>query len=549
MSERIVVIGASAAGLRAAARAKRLLPGASVLVLDASQVISYGACGLPYYLSGDISNLLPLRATAWGVLRDPDFFEAVKDLEVRIGTRVTAIDRAAKTVTAVGSDGAEQAVEYDKLVIATGARPRLLPGVAADHPRVSVFKSTEDAKRWRGMLETGALDSIAIIGAGYIGIELAEAFGGMWGCRVELIEAEGQVLSQILDPEMAALVGRHLAAQGVNVHTGTRCESLAEDGDELVIKTNAGEIRAQHAICAIGVMANAELASDAGLELGPMHAITVDENLLTSDPDIYAAGDCVQVTHRVSGAPAFIPLGSLANRQGRAIGDQLGGRKTTFGPVVGSGAVKVFDYNVSSTGLSQTAATRAGIETGAVWGTFDDKAHYYPESKLIRCKLVYEKETLKVVGFQAVGEGEVVKRVDVVGNLIHAGGTIDDLLDLEFAYAPPFAPAVDALYVLGCVAGNQERDGLHSLAPTADLAGYFVVDVRTAREASSWPVDVESKNVPLEELRDWIEMLPDDKPIALICAKGPRSGESARILLQSGRKGVVNVGGGMAMRT
>lgn len=207
MSEKIVVIGAAAAGLRAAARAKRLMPEAEVTVLDAAEVISYGACGLPYFVSGDIPALKALRATAWGVVRDPEFFAAAKALDVRTGQRVTAIDRESRTVRFVdAASGEERSLPYDRLVIATGAKPRPLPGLPPDDPRISSFKTTEDALRWRQSLERGELQSVAIIGGGYIGCELAEAFRAVWGCEVELIEALDQVLPQVLDPEMAALV-------------------------------------------------------------------------------------------------------------------------------------------------------------------------------------------------------------------------------------------------------------------------------------------------------------------------------------------------------
>lgn len=548
MSQKIVVIGASAAGLRAAARAKRLLPDSTVVVLDREQVISYGACGLPYFVGGDIENILPLRATPWGVLRDPDFFEFVKDLDVRIGQEVKSIDRSAHQVTYVDlASGQEQSIDYDKLVLATGASSKLLPGIGPDHPKVSVFKTVEDAKHWRGALERNEIDSIAIVGAGFIGLELVEAFKGMWGCKVDLIEGFDQVLAQTLDPEMAALVQKHLEDQGVRLHLGCLCESFEDAGDKLIIHTSKGPIETEHAICAVGFSPNSKLAEQAGLELGPAGGIKVDEKLLTSDPDIYAAGDCIEVIHRVSGRSAYIPLGSLANRQGRMVGNLLAGRSGSFGPVVGSGAVKVFAYNCSSTGLSQAAAKRAGIEVEAVWGTFSDKAHYHPDDKIIFCKLTYRPGDGRLLGFQAVGPGEVVKRVDVLGNLLHHQGTIDDLLDLEFAYAPPFAPAIDPLYVLGCAAGNQLNDRITSVAPVLSGQDYTLLDVRTPGEAAARPVAENALVIPLEEIRDRLDEIPQDKPVLLVCARGARSAEALRILLQAGHAGSVYIGGGVAM--
>ena len=547
MQTRIVVIGASAAGLRAAARAKRLLPRAEVTVLDREEAISVGACGLPYYLSGDVENPDKLRATPWGALRDPAFFRAVKDLDVKTGVEAVAIDRAGKVVRARDAAGRELAFPYDKLVLATGATPRWLPGVPKDHPRVSAFKTIDDAKRWRKALEAREVERVAILGAGYIGCELAEAFGGLWGCEVDLIEAAGHVLPQVLDPEMAALVQAHLEEQGVRVRTACRVESLQERGDALVLATTRGEIETGHAICALGFAPASGLAAAAGLAIGPTGGIVVDEGLCTSDPDVLAAGDCIEVVHAVSGRPAHVPLGSLANKQGRIAGDVLAGRDARFGPVAGSGVVKVFDLNVAATGLSEAAARRAGIAVEAVWGTFSDKAHYHPDDMTIQLKLVFRPGDGRLAGLQAVGSGDVVRRVDVFAGLLARGGRVDDLLDLEFAYAPPYAPPLDPLFVLGCAAKNQAADGVRSVAPATPLEGFRVLDVRTRGEAQARPLD-RAVNIPLDELRARLAEVPADAPVLVVCAKGPRSAEAARLLLNAGRERVSYLGGGTLMR-
>jgi NADPH-dependent 2,4-dienoyl-CoA reductase/sulfur reductase-like enzyme/rhodanese-related sulfurtransferase len=547
MGTRIVVIGASAAGLRAASRAKRLLPDADVRVFDREAVISVGACGLPYYLSGDVENADKLRATAWGQLRDPEFFHSVKDVTVRTGVEAVAIDRAAKTVRVRDSAGAEEAVPYDRLVLATGATPKRLPGIPIDHPRVTVFKTIDDAKRWRARLEAREVDRVAVLGAGYIGCELAEAFGGMWGCEVDLIEAEDRVLPQVLDPEMAALVQAHLEDQGIRVHLNARVEGIDDADGGLAVRTSAGVVATQHAVLALGFAPAATLAADAGLAIAPTGGIAVDASLRTSDPDVFAAGDCIEVTHAVSGRLANIPLGSLANKQGRVVGDVLAGRDARFGPVVGSGAVKVFDLNVAATGLTEASAARAGIESAAVWGTFSDKAHYHPGDKTIQLKLVFAPTSGRLLGLQAVGAGDVVRRVDVFAALLARGGTVGDLLDLEFAYAPPYAPPLDPLYVLGCAAINQVRDGVRSVAPSFPSADVLVLDARTRGEAKARPLPG-SLNIPLDELRARLSELAVGRNVLVVCAKGPRSAEAARILLNAGREGVTYLGGGLLMR-
>jgi NADPH-dependent 2,4-dienoyl-CoA reductase/sulfur reductase-like enzyme/rhodanese-related sulfurtransferase len=563
VSENIVVVGAGAAGLRAAARAKRLLPTASVTVLDSAEVISYGACGLPYYVSGDIDSLHPLRATAWGTTRDPTFFKTVKALNVRTGARVVALDRNTRQlrVRIDGASPAEQTLHYDKLVIATGAQPRALAGVKIGDPRVSFFKTPADASSWRQSLERGEVRSVAILGGGYIGCELAEAFGAMWGCETHIIEMQDHILPQVLDPEMASLVERHLREQDVELHMGCRCEAL-EDGKqqgEVVVQTSGGAITAQKVVCALGFVPNVSFAQEAGLRTGPFGGLVVDEQLRTSDPHVFAAGDCVELQHRVSGKPAYVPLGSLANRQGRILGDVLAGRQASFGPVVGSGAVKVFDLNVACTGLSAAAAARAGIEADAVWGSFSDIAHYYPTDKNIFCKLLFARDGAagsgaggqrRVLGLQAVGPGEVVKRVDVLAGLLHQQGTLDDVLALEHAYAPPYAPALDPLFVLGCAAANHIRDGVDCASPAAlhESSEFQVLDVRTASEVDNRPLAAtDALHIPLEELRERLGEVPRAKPLLVVCARGARSAETVRILQQHGHDAASYVGGGVLM--
>jgi NADPH-dependent 2,4-dienoyl-CoA reductase/sulfur reductase-like enzyme/rhodanese-related sulfurtransferase len=546
---RIVVVGASAAGLRAAARAKRLLPNAEVTVVDAETIISYGACGLPYYLSGDIESPRPLRTTAWGVIRDPGFFRHVKALNVLNGTRAILIDASAKTLEIEKlTTGEKSTLEYDKLVLATGAEPILLPGCEGNE-RISSFKTIEDAREWRMKLEANELDRVAIIGSGFIGIELAEAFTSMWGVGVDLIEAQGYVLPQLLDPEMAALVEAHLTAQGVTLHKSCCVSGITATDEGLSIATDSKTVKASHAIVALGVRPNVELAKTAGIETGQRGGIVVNDAMETNVPDIYAAGDCIEV-ELISGGKAVIPLGSLANKQGRLIGNQLAGRDTRFHKVAGSACVKVFDFNVASTGLTKVAAERAGIEAKEAWGAFSGMAHYYPDDKSISVKLVYEPGSLKVLGVQALGEGDSVKRIDVAGNLILNGGTVGDLLDLEFAYSPPYSPALDPLYAIGCVALNQEEDELTCISPDAALNGEAtILDVRTEPESEANPVNAEGVlNIALEQIRERLDDVPEGKPVVVVCAKGVRSAEAARVLLQSGRSGTVYSGGGVFMR-
>lgn len=521
------------------------MPSAEVTVIDQEKIISFGACGLPYYISGDIESPRPLRETLWGTIRDPEFFKAVKAIDVRNQTVVERVDSESKTVQIVDLEsGDSDSLSYDKLVLTTGAIPFMLPSIDPENPKVFALKTIEDAIRWRQKLETGQLDKIAIIGSGFIGLELAEAFSSMWGATVDLIEAQDRVLPQMLDEEMSYLVSAHLKEQGVKVHTGFPVTEIRDTKDGLEVVGAGKTIETQFAVCCLGVKPRVELAEQLGLEIGSSGGIVVDDFGRTSLQDVYAAGDCIEV-NLVSGGKAVVPLGSLANKQGRAVGDNLAGGATPFGKVAASACVKVFDTNVASTGISETNAKRSGIETKALWGTFSSIAHYYPEDKIIALKLVYEPETLKLLGLQAVGPGDVVKRVDVFGNLLRAGGKLNDLLELEFAYSPPFSPALDPLYSIGAAALNQEQ-GIEAISPATEVDEATFIDVRSPGEVEKAPIEG-AVNIPLEEFRSSVGEISKDKPVRLICMRGARSAEAARVLVSAGYEGVVYVAGGYMM--
>ena len=547
---RIVAVGANAAGLRAAARAKRLLPDAAVTVIDRGKFISYGACGMPYLVSGDIETADKLRETAYGVIRDPDFFRKAKGLEVVVQTEVERIDREARKVVCKSLlTGETSEYPYDKLILATGATPVAPSGIPKNSPRVSTFKILEDAIVLRKALQSGQIKKVGLVGAGPIGCELAEAFTAMWGAKAILFDAAPTILPAMLDPEMARAVETYMKGEGAEIHTNCPLLGVVESKEDVIIKTPKGDFAVDHVIIAIGVKPDSTLAAGCGLKIGKTGGIVVDEKMATSDPNIFAAGDCAELKHLVSGKAVILPLGSLANREGRVIGSNLGGGDERFGPVVGSAAVKVFDMNVSSTGLTTKAAQEAGFDVGVAWGSFTDKADYYPGFENLHLKLVFDRKTTKLLGLQGYGKGEVVKRVDVFASLLKHGGKIEDLLDAEFAYAPPFAPAVDPLYSIACTARNELLEGVQSLPPDADLDDRFIVDVRRTKEASDRPLpEKETMNVPFEEFRVICDQVPKDKDVVCICSKGVRSSEAARVLKERGCADVKYVGGGSLMK-
>lgn len=547
---RIVAVGANAAGLRAAARAKRLLPNAAVTVIDRGKFISYGACGMPYLISGDIETADKLRETAYGVIRDPDFFRKAKGLEAVVQTEVERIDREGRKVVCKSLlTGETKEYPFDKLILAAGATPVVPSGIPKNSPRVSTFKILEDAIVLRKALQSGQIEKVGLVGAGPIGCELAEAFTAMWGAKAILFDAAPTILPAMLDPEMARIVETYMKGEGVEIHTNCPLLGVVESKEGVIIKTPKGDFAVDHVIIAIGVKPDSTLAAGCGLKIGKTGGIVVDERMTTSDPNIFAAGDCAELKHLVSGRPIILPLGSLANREGRVIGSNLGGGDERFGPVVGSGAVRVFDMNVSSTGLTTKAAQEAGFDVGVAWGSFTDRADYYPGFEDLHLKLLYDRKTTKLLGLQGYSKGEVVKRVDVFASLLKHGGKLEDLLDAEFAYAPPFAPAIDPLYSIACTARNELLEGVQSLPPDADLGDRFIVDVRRTKEASDRPLpEKETMNVPFEEFRVICDQVPKDKNVVCICSKGVRSSEAARILKERGCTDVKYVGGGSLMK-
>ena len=544
-SRKIVVVGASAAGLRCACRIRRLRPDWPVTVVEAGDVFSYGACGMPYVLSGDIEELAALRRTPYGTDRDADFFRGAKGVEVLAPWRAVAVDPEARTLTLAGRDG-ERTLEWDELVLATGAEPRRLPG-QPEHERVRAFHVWDDVKPLKMGLMRGEIGEVAVVGAGLVGCEVAEAFASLWGADVTLVEAAATPLPELLDPELGAVVARHLEARGVRLLTRSPVERFEPDDEGVTLHAGGHEVRADVAVVAVGVHPRVELARSAGVALGPSRAIRVDERLATSVPHIWAAGDCVEVRHVVTGGPAFMPLGSLANRQGRVLGTVLAGGQDAFGPVAGAAAVKVFDLNVAAVGCTAARLGADGSGVRSVWISADDRAHYWPEAKLILLGMVYDPADRRVLGVQGVGEeGEVAKRVDVAAQLILRRATVDDFVNVEHAYAPPYAPALDPLTVLACAAQNQ-LDGIESVAPLTDLAGATVLDIRTEEERSERPLDAgRLVAVEMSELRGRADELPDG-PLLVTCAHGTRSAEIVRWLTGRGVQARY-LGGGVSWR-
>ena len=546
---KIVIIGGVAAGPKVAAKIMRLDPGAQVTVLEKGSAISYAGCGLPYYVSGVVKEQKELMSTPVGVVRDAGFFQKVKNVKVLTETEALEIDRPGKRVRARQKGQPEDIwLDYDKLVVATGAKPVIPPIPNVQLKNIFTLHSMPDAEGIKGLLAQTPGREVVLIGGGLIGVEAAETLVQS-GCRVTLVEMQPQIL-RVLDWEMARLVQQHMESKGVKVLTGAQVTAFEGEGAVSGVLTTQGRLPTDLVILAIGVRPNVDLARAAGLTLGATGAIQVDDTLRTSDPDIYAAGDCVETTDLITGKPCFVPLGSTANKQGRAAAINLCGGEDHFPGVLGSTVCKVFDFCVARTGLTEAQARQHGFDVTTVLVPDFDRAHYMPGAKLIILKLVADTRTRKLLGAQAVGPGAGDKRMDVAAMALTAGMTVDQLSKVDLCYAPPYATAMDALLTAANVARNKldgQLSGITSMEVKQRLDAkedFVFLDVRSPGEhqVERLPGSV---LIPLGALRSRLGELPKDKEIVAFCKISLRGYEAAKILQGAGFSRVRVMDGGV----
>lgn len=538
---RIVIVGGVAGGMSAATRARRMNEQAEIIVLEKGGYISFANCGLPYYLGGQIQQEKKLLVTT------PPQVAARFNIDARVHQEVTHIDRAQRQVTVRDlKQNRTYTLAYDKLILATGATP-IIPRIEHVHaPNVFLLRSMEDTEAVRDWLERQQPRSVAIVGAGFIGLEMAEAMHHR-GLHVTVIEKASHALPP-LDAEMAVPVHAELKRHGVELITGTGLASLEATGEHVgaVVLEDGRRIEADMVLLSIGVRPNTKLAADAGLEIGPTGGIVTDEVQRTSDPDIYAVGDAVQVVHGVTGQAARIPLAGPANRQGRTAGEHAAtGQAPPSGRVLGTAIVKVFDLTVATTGLSERDARRHGYDLDTAYVVPSHHAGYYPGAEPMRIKLVYEAASGRVLGAQAVGGEGVDKRIDVIATAIHFGGTVDDLAGLDLAYAPPFGAAKDPVHMAAFVAQNQRRSLARGLT-VAELSGAQLIDVRNPQEYARGSLP-NAINIPLEELRERLGEIDPARPAVVFCQVGQRGYVAQRILEQRGYTQVCNLKGGLEL--
>lgn len=536
---KIVVIGGVAAGMSAAARARRLDEMAEIVVLERSSHVSFANCGLPYHIGGVIKerdNLL---------LQTPQSLKMSLNLDVRVGHEVRGIDRQRHAVHVVElGSGREYDESYEKLVLAPGATP-IRPDLAGiDHPRVLVLRNIEDMDAIKALVDGGARNAV-VIGGGYIGVEMAENLRER-GLAVALVEMADQIIPP-LDREMARDLEGHMTDHGITLHLGLAAAAFHNvDGRVSVELTNGATLVADFAVLAAGVRPDTTLARSAGLELGARGGIKVDAHMRTSDPDIYAAGDAVEVVDAVTGGGAVIPLAGPANRQGRIAGENICGRDTVYGSTQGTAIVKVFDMTGGGTGASEKALRKAGRSCLKVYLHPSGHAGYYPGSAPMHIKVLFEPGTGKLLGAQVVGFDGVDKRIDVFATAIRAGMTIQDLESLELAYAPPYASAKDPVNMAGFIGSNLLKGDLalwYAEEFPAQTGKGMILDVRGPQEYELWHIPG-AVNIPLGKLRSQMDRIPRDKPVFVYCKVGFRSYLAYRLLKQRGIADVKTLAGG-----
>ncbi|OEU79819.1 MAG: pyridine nucleotide-disulfide oxidoreductase [Desulfobacterales bacterium C00003060] len=559
MPQNVVIVGAVALGPKAACRFKRLEPESRVIMVDRANLISYGGCGIPYFISGDVSTADELRSTSFHMLRDEKFFRDTKDIDVMTNTEAISIDREKKTVLVQSTlDRKKQELSYDKLVLGTGSRPRCLPIPGSQLQGVFSVTDLNKAIAIKTEVAEGKVGKAVIIGAGAIGLEIAESLADLWGIETHVVEIMDQVLPGIVSPNMARMVQHHMEENDISFYLGEKVERFEGETRIEKVVTDKRILDADMVIMAVGVTPNSDLAEKAGLNVSPRGGIVVTKRLETSDPNIYAGGDCVEIISLITGKPGYWPLGSLANRQGRVIGTNLAGGNAEFEGAVGSFVIKLFDISVASAGLSIESAKKEGFSAISAFVVQFDRAHFYPKKDLMYLELVVEEGTGRVLGIQGLGNTGygVVGRINAVAPMLKHKIVTEDISNLELAYAPPFSAAMDILNAVANTAENIlagknrviEPDTFAEWWEKRDSSNRFFLDCREWGNAEPFVGKYPEhwKSLPQGELRARFAEVPKDKDLVLICNTGIRSYEAQITLAQMGRIDTYNLQGGMA---
>lgn len=540
MSKKVIIIGGVAGGASTAARLRRLDEKAQIIMIERGEHISFANCGLPYYVGG----VIPERSNL--IIETVEGMEARFNLDVRIQSEVLEINLDQKTIKVQNRKTSQIYVEsYDYLVLSPGANP-VTPPISGLKEADNVFtvRSIPDTDRITEFMDKNEPKNAVIIGGGFIGLEMAENLHHR-GLSVSVVEMLPQVMAP-LDSEMAGIVHNHLRSKGLQLILSDGVKAFHDKGTQ--IELQSGKIvPSDLTILAIGVRPEVELAKSAGLELGSRGGIKVNFHMQTSDPSVYAVGDAVEVQDRINGTPALIPLAGPANKQGRLVADNIAGIKRTYKGTMGTAIAKVFDLTVASVGNNEKSLQQNQLPYEVVHIHADSHVTYYPGAEQMALKLIFNPQTGKIYGAQGVGYAGVDKRIDVLATAIYAGLTVEDLQELELAYAPPFGAAKDPVNLLGFAASNL-KDGIsehyqwHEIEQLQENQAFFL-DVRPAASLKTKLI-AKNMHLPLEELRARLDELPKDRPIYLFCAIGLRGYVAERILKQHGIT-ALNLDGGL----
>lgn len=538
MKKKILIVGGVAGGASAAARLRRLSEEDEIIMFEKGPHVSFSNCALPYHLSGIIDEADKL------VLMSPEKFKAQYNIEARVNSEVISIDRKNKELEIKNTQTGEIYREnYDKLILSPGAKPIVpnIPGIE----KVNMFtiRNVVDIDKLNKFVKELNIKEVAVIGGGYIGVEAAENLKEA-GYEVSLIEAMDQILKPF-DYDMVQILHKEIYDNGVNLVVGDKVSSFEKDK---VVLSSGKKVNAKAVVMAIGVSPEVSLAKESGIELGETGAIKVDKNYKTNDDDIYAVGDAIEVYNSLTHSMTKLSLAGPALKEARSVADHINGKRGINNGYIGSSAIKVFDYNAAATGLNESLikVLNMNIKYDIVRLITNDKVGIMPDASPVHFKLIYEVPTGKVLGAQAIGKGDVAKRVDIVATLIKLGGTIEDLKDLELCYAPPYSTAKDIVNYAGYIASNLLNGDFRQVnvdkVRKLVESGAYIIDVREIREYENGHIKG-AKNIPLSQLRERINEIPKDIPVYLHCRTGQRSYNAALALQNLGYRNVYNVTG------
>lgn len=531
---KIIIVGGVAGGASAAAKARRVDEHAEIQVFERGPYISFANCGLPYFIAGEIDDRAKL------VVMTPERFWERSRVHAHVNHEVLAINRAAKTIRVKGPDGAERDVAYDKLILSQGAKPIVPPIPGVDLPHVFTLRDIPDMDRIVRFLDEKKPQRAVVIGGGFIGVEMAEAFHHR-GIHVTIVERNPHILP-LLDRDMATHLQNQIRNDSFDFKPNAEATRFTSAGVEFA---DGSKLAADLILLSVGVKAEVELAKAAGLEIGATGGVKTNGRMESSDPNIYAVGDAAETIHALTGARARIALAGPANRQGRIAGANAAGARMIYPGALGTSIVRALHMTIGFTGLNSAQAAKAGFTFFTSLTRDHSHAHYYPGAKPVLIKVIAEEGTGRLLGAQVLGERGVDKRVDVLATAIAAKMSVFDLENLDLAYSPPFGSAQDPINTAGFVAGHIARADIATVAPeTWKPAGEFLLDVRDADELEEFGKLPNAMNIPLAQLRDRLGELPRDRRIVTYCQKGQRGYLAACALHGSGFEDVANLRGG-----